>query len=389
MIFDVYDILFDYYKKIYDNYPNFFELEKSKDGNRNAIFSTTKEKFSVVMPCNFSFCHDLERVKKLKDYYYKFQSINTNIILSWSHDGPYGNVREYTELDDTYYDTVFSLLEEFGWGAHPMISYETIDYAIENYKWWVYQNEKHFPNRLDFMPPMLEVRNDGWTSESIKKYEAFLEYVLMDRLKRCQNDPSLLARNIFCSEDYLKKYDYTFSCGKPFSMDPLRLSYRGKRDNRMSCTLGHGLVINCANLSFVPCHRLAYPQFEGGYFEFNEDKTEIVGIQAKESVNAYYNQIFTNVNYKPKCITCENKHFCLGQCNGASFEYSQEPFIPVPSVCDLLNAKVNYLVKRYHELGLFHYLLQNDDYGPRGDAKDGYIDLLKAKGYNDYEQYRI
>ena len=58
---------------------------------------------------------------------------------------------------------------------------------------------------------------------------------------------------------------------------------------------------------------------------------------------------------------------------------------PIPSVCKLLDRKNNFLVKIYHELGVFNELFLDQE----GELEIGFkrelLKLLKAKGYPEYE----
>jgi hypothetical protein len=73
----------------------------------------------------------------------------------------------------------------------------------------------------------------------------------------------------------------------PIQMDPIKLFDNPNRDNHMSCSMGGILGINCADLTFVPCHRLAYPHFRGAQFIVENNK--ITGIKALNGLYAYLN----------------------------------------------------------------------------------------------------
>jgi hypothetical protein len=84
-------------------------------------------------------------------------------------------------------------------------------------------------------------------------------------------------------------------------------------------------------------------------------------------------------------------------CNGAQFEAFADPLLPIPEICNLFDSKINFLIKKYHELGLFHFLFRNENMKPNPDSnlilldseqKKHLLDLLKNKGYLEYEQYR-
>jgi hypothetical protein len=59
------------------------------------------------------------------------KSINVHLILSYSSDGLYAsNIREKHPLSNEFIENVFTLMYDCQWGAHPMISYESIDNII-------------------------------------------------------------------------------------------------------------------------------------------------------------------------------------------------------------------------------------------------------------------
>jgi hypothetical protein len=155
LFFDVIEIIYNYYNKLYHINSNIFY----KDHN------------VIVIPCNFSFCEDKIKIKKFKEIFTKFKDINIRLFLSYSSDGLYAtHVREKKNLSEEFIDNVFTLMYdcEFFNGSHPMISYESIDNAIENYEWWKaqylkYNKKYNRPLNSDILTPMLEVRNEGWT----------------------------------------------------------------------------------------------------------------------------------------------------------------------------------------------------------------------------------
>lgn len=389
LFFDIADLFLNYYKNIKKLYPNFYNNTQHSKNNKFLDFGF------ISFPCNCSFVEDEEKRKKFELYYELFKNEGIGVNISWSTDGPYGNIREENKID---YEMMFSFIEKYHFGMHPMISYETIDYAIDNYKWWTEQFEKHNfnPHRKDRYPGMLEVRNEGWTQEHIKKYLELLDYIVEDRFKCCYKIISDFAISLFASENFLEEYktNNIYAYGPP-ALDPIKLYNSSKSFNCMPCTMGGILCLNCADLSFVPCHRLAYPQFKGAKFEIKNNK--IIGIKALEGIYCYFNQILENVHMKPVCVSCKNKYFCMKGCNGAQFEAFGDPLLPIPEVCNLLDSKINFLVKKYHDLGLFHFLFRNANMKPNPDSnlillnfeqKEYWLDLLKDKGYIEYEQYR-
>ena len=360
--FDMMDIFFKYYK-------NLIQLQDNKP-------------VSIMMPNNFSFCHFDEKIIRVKKYIQKAKELSIDIIFSYSSDGKYSNnIREKQQLSDEYYHKVFSLMAEYGWGAHPMISYEGIDSAIANYDWWVEQYNKYIiPNNPDdYLPGFLEVRNDGWTEEDILKYLTLLDHIIWHRFSMCHYNKNEFMKYLFFPDNYLKHHNILHR----HDMDLITLLFYPLEDNIMHCGISKELSINCADLSFIPCHRTSYSFFTGGQFIIENNK--IIGIQALEGINGFFNQISANTAFNLKCYNCPNRYFCMKGCRGAQFEYSCETFLPIPSVCSLLNSKINFLVLRYHELDIFNELFSQTEIPLSDNFKRELLKLLKVKGYPEYE----
>ena len=63
---------------------------------------------------------------------------------------------------EEYFDNILAFCEELDWGLHPMISYEGIDNAIDNYEWFKRKFRQFRINHGSAVPMYLEVRNPGW-----------------------------------------------------------------------------------------------------------------------------------------------------------------------------------------------------------------------------------
>lgn len=365
--FDIMDLFYDY-----------FSYMKNKQ-----TIPVNKEN-AIIIPCNMSFCEDLEKIKKVKEYVHKFRDdLDMSISFSGSIDGKYAtDVREKKEVSDEFYDRLFTLMKEEKWEFHPMISYEGIKNSLKNYKWWREQYEKYFMSEhfALFAPPFLEVRNDGWTDEHLNYLIKLLDYAVEDRYKLLDYDIKKFTKHLFFPEDYVqKKHIIPHQKGN----DIILLNYRNKDDNVMRCSLGFFLSINLADLSFPPCHRLNYSFFKGGHFVVENDK--IVDITADEGINGFLLHKITNTHFNLDCYGCENRYFCKKGCRGAQFEYSTEAFLPIPSVCKMLNTEINFLVKKYVSMGVFDELFMQTEYKLEPDYKKHLIELLSTKGYPEYE----
>lgn len=357
--FSIMDILYPYFEIYQDQY-----------------------KPEIMIPCNLSFIHSDEKTQRVEKYIEKFQNIHVRVMFSWSSDGKYAiDIREKRPLSDEYFDKVFKFLAKYDYGAHPMISYESIDNAIKNFDWWVENYKKYIIpyNPHNYLPAFLEVRNDGWTEESINKYLALLEHIIWYIFSLCHYNANELMKHLYFPMQYLRDHNIL----RRQEIDLLNLPYLAKDFNIMSCALNKELVINCADLSFIPCHRTAYSFFTGGHFVIENNK--IIDIEADEGINGFINQVTANTMFNLSCYGCENRYFCIKGCRGAQFEYNQETYLPIPSVCNLLNNKISYLVKRYHELGVYHELFSQTEFELDEEMKREILKLLKAKGYPEYE----
>ena len=147
IFFDFIDDIYNYYVEMHKLYPDKFDRNPRSP--------------AIVIPCNFSFCNDDEKIVKVQQIVDKFSELNMILYFSYSSDGIYStDVRECREITEEFYDKVLKFCADNHWGAHPMISYENIDNAIKNYDWW---KEKYAQHVMDgnTKPSFLEVRNDG------------------------------------------------------------------------------------------------------------------------------------------------------------------------------------------------------------------------------------
>lgn len=342
--FEIIEVFYNYYSKIFEINPSLF----------------SKKRVRITIPCNFSFCEDQSKIDKFREIFQRFLNINVYIFLSYSSDGIYSiNVREKKQLSDTFIKNVFALIYDCNYGAHPMISYEGIDNAIENYEWWknklIEYNKLYNKNeKQSIIPCSLEVRNEGWDKESINKYIKLLDYMVNDRLALCDYNLEWLAYDIFCRDDSLKKYTKI----GPVCMDPIKIVYPSLYQNYATCNLGNSLVIQCNDLTLIPCHRLAYPFYHGAQFIIKNNKID--DIQALENLSGYLNLIHTNKFFSPQCSICDYQKICMKGCCGAQFEAMSDPYVPIPDVCKLLQSKTNFLLKKYSDLGVLDIAIKNN-----------------------------
>ena len=79
-------------------------------------------------------------------------------------------------------------------------------------------------------------------------------------------------------------------------------------------------------------------------------------------------------------------HFCIKGCLGAQYEVFADAMIPIPSVCNLLKAKINTLFHYYHSIKLFHYMFLNEQDYPLNSI---FRDMLIELGYEEYKNYYL
>lgn len=367
--FDLMDVFYEYFKEMLD-IPLLEDTLKQK-----------KIVSSISIPCNFSFCHDKNKVELVQKYIDKFAKLHVRIHFSYSHDGYYSlDVREKKELTEDYYNTVFNFIKKNGFGTHPMISYEGIKEGIQNYEWWKEQYKKYDLNYGDILPMFLEVRNDGWTKENIQDYLNLLNYMIEDRLKMCDNNIGEFAKHIFSFKEKISKLP------PMYNNDLIRLKAESKQNTKITCNMGHGISIKSSNLTIVPCHRMAYPYFEAGQFVVKDG--EITHIEIKNNVDAYYAMTNGNFLMFPKCAACEYRFFCMKGCLGSQYETFGDYNIPIQSVCDLFQAKIDFLFKKYHELGVFKYYFDNiSKFTEEQINSKRVLEFLLYKGYKEYDKY--
>lgn len=336
IFFDICDIFAKYLSQKQKIYPNIFEEFPGL----------------ILTPSNFSFIRNPKIKGKLEDYIDYFQkNFNWEVGFSVSTDGKYAvDTREQINLDDSFFDECFQWTMKYPkMGMHPIISASNVHNAIKNYDWWKDMSQKWYadcPEKSgDFLPYWLEARNDEWTQETIEDFLKLLNHMIDDRLQMCDNDVNKLAYHLMVGDGKdntlasLPHSDLIWF--NTYTRDPLQ---------NLGCTMSISTVINISNLSLPPCHRLTYPQFNGGFFKVEDDKiTEI------ESFNYSLYLITKNANakYLPKCSTCVYSAICHKGCFGAQYEASGEIFQPAISVCNLEKQRFDFLVYKYYNLGLF------------------------------------
>ena len=375
-----YDEIFIDFLNLYETYLKQFKKEY------DYIF---KIRSTIIIPSNMRFVVEKPEIaKKVKEFHdYFLKEYNLKIAFSWSSDGPYGTFeRERIELDDSYFDQIFKYCFSMDAGYHPMTSAHNVFFLKDNYDWWLKKMKEFAPEDTDyrycdFAPSFLEVRNGkSWTEESIQAYLDFLTYAMEKRYEICGSNIEMLTEHFFAS-DLAQQHNLPRTTG----YDHLSLNYfedNMKQIESYSCGLQSEIHINCINMSFVPCHRTAYPLFTGAYFILSNDNSKIIDIKVN-NFSTYYTLKTASIQNVPVCNICEYKNLCIKGCPGAQYEDSGELFLPIPSVCNLFRKKLDHLIKLYND----YNILQNaiDKKFITGKAKDFFIKKSKELGYDLYE----
>ena len=331
------DFIFDIYQVFYDILLPINQMYK---------MLMVQHPIFLLMPCNCSFITNSNQVQKLEEWIKKFREINVDIVYSCSTDGKYATLtREGKQLDDDYWNTLFTFLEKHHWGCHPMVAADNIDKWIENYDWWCEQYQKYDLGTNDFQPMMLEVRNDNWTPEKIQQYCQLLDHMITKRLQLCDNELDKLAYHLF-------KGDGRFNTLPALNQyDPIKLQsfFDPLQNQKISCSIQGLIHITLNNLNIVPCHRTCYRQFRAGQFIVEDGK--IIDFEPF-NVNTFLSILYVNATKQVKCINCIYNRLCLKGCLGAQYETNGEIFQPAISVCNFFEAKYNFLITKYYQMGI-------------------------------------
>lgn len=334
----------------------------------------------IVIPTNFSFLLDEKKTNHMIYYIEEFKKNNSCLQLSVSIDGKmledqtrpfkYINAEGKVKLrDDEFYEKLFSFCKKNNFKYHPMVASYGIDKWIDNYKWYKKQLYKHgYEDPINEIM-MLEVRNDDWTEEAIAHYIKFIDYLIEDKF----ND---LNRDIVAFTKFLFNIDGSAATGYL----PYHLALA---ENSMPCTIQQQMTVRLGDLSIVGCHRIAYDQFVFGSYKLENNK--IVGIKANNPQMAAKVILCNPMNSIHGCDRCRYKKLCMKGCFGSQFEAGNDPFMPIQSVCNLFEAKINFLLEKYNNMGVFNVaqkLLESDlNYYNIKAPLDIYLSVLK--GGND------
>lgn len=323
----------------------------------NIIYETNlKKKYCsyIVIPSNCSFIKNKEYTKKVEEVFKKLKDIGIDVCISCSIDGrPIDELSRASKIDikreDEYYNDLFTFGKKYKFGYHPMIGRTFLNHYKENYDWWIEQIQKYY-DKSDWKnqkPMMLEIRNDDWDEEILKKYSDFLRYCAKKDLAELHNDNK---------EEMAHKLFYTSKNKIPSINDNLKLPFV---EPRMTCAIQFYPCVRLGDLAFNPCHRTSYPGLNYGKFIVKNNK--IVGMESWNIPLAVKIYSLNPIVSHPKCSVCKIKNICLKGCLGSQLESTGELFSPIDSVCNLFYTKMDTLYDIYNELGFIDIVMNDKD----------------------------
>jgi len=306
----------------------------------------------VVIPTNMAFIRNDRIVKDLEELFEYGKERGVKILLSASIDGKYldpinrknanpcVNNAEY--YSDEFYDKVFAFSKKHGIGFHPMVHHQGIELWKQNWDWFQEQFEKHGIAWYNIY--LLEVRNDGWTKNSIQEYVKFYKYVLEYAYKKLFNHSDMFIKGFVCN-----------GSGVYPNLPKMNMFNNvGTMGRGIGCSLQTTMQIRMGDLSVVPCHRQSYDWCVG--FKFVTQGGEIVDIEPKNA-EFYSTQLTMDTKAFPYCETCLIRNLCCQGCPGSQLEVNGDAFMPIQSVCLLEHGKVKAQIEFLRDNGLYSLLI--------------------------------
>jgi len=313
----------------------FLALEKLLDW----LIKTKKEESEIIIPTNFSFIFDEEKIKRVESILQKAKDNNIYLFLSCSIDGKYCDVnRPFADgriRDDIYYDNVFKFAKKWGCSFHPMIYSENIEKWKDNWLWFQENFKKH---EIDFRCIyLLEVRNSEWKKSQLQEYYKFIRFLINWTL-------DYIIKNGYV--DYEKmpimKFIYENKLFNAFNM----FSTCGRG---VGCSIQSAVQLRLGDLTTSLCHRASYKQHNMWRFKVENDK--IVDIEGINS-NLLIAMASADHSTFPMCEACLIKNMCSYQCFGSMYETNKDPMQPIPTVCALEHAKIAATFDEMYSMGL-------------------------------------
>jgi len=308
-------------KVIIDNFLNIIQEDKSFFNDRTIElyggdpmldYHHTREVFKIVdeyKPKLVTIPTNARLVSELTDYDIQklFEGIETKIRLSLSVDGmPSENNRPLSKIgkmlgynEKINYEKLNKVSKKYGYGFHPMLSFERIDSWLETIKF--------FWEEMNVIPYLLEVRHSLSKEDSIKAVSELMK--IRDFYQSIDEKAVEMSNTLRASQ-----VPRGLGCSALTTM----------------CIMPNG------DIPF--CHRLVDPPWVFGNVHYGMDITKAI------SLTSIYNH-----RNLPECMICPIRIYCSGQCQGACYEYWGDPWIPIPSICDFNRLKAYIFSTRYED----------------------------------------
>ena len=312
-----------------------------------------KEKYYPYKPWSISlaeagdFLNSDYLTEKVQNWIDKFKEIDIDLHFSLSIDGKVLDEKNRGRKHlDEFYQKAMNFAEKNFLAFHPMVSAYNIEDWIANYDWW---HSSEVPKQIGDRIMMLEVRDNNWTNDKITEYLKFLNYVFDKELERTKEDKITFAKRIFGIDSYPSKGYDNISLNFLFTDD------EQNDQSGMGCSVQRNLCIRLGDFAVAPCHRTSYKDFIGGYFKVENGK--IVGYHGENveimcAINSW------NRTTSPKCARCDVACFCPSGCFGSNYESTHDLFTTPETVCNLMKARIYFILMKVEEMGLMPYLPQ-------------------------------
>lgn len=312
------------------------------------FFHRNNKKGIIGLPTNGAFLRNDTITKAVEDLYAYAEERGVALHISISIDGKYldpinrknanpnVNLEEY--YSDEYYDKVFAFGKKYRCGFHPMIHHQGIELWKKNFDWFQEQLQKHEIAWYNIY--LLEVRNDGWTKETVKEYVEFYKHVLDFAYKKLHSNKQLFINGFVASgaNNYPNLPNMNM-------FNNISTTSRG-----IGCSLQTTMQVRTGDLSVAPCHRQSYDWALG--FQFVKEGNKIVDIEPK-NLAYYITQLTMDVKVQPYCESCGINTICSQGCPGSQLETNGDSFVPIQSVCLLFHGKVKAQIEFLKEKGLY------------------------------------
>ncbi|MCJ7450678.1 MAG: SPASM domain-containing protein [Candidatus Nanohaloarchaeota archaeon QJJ-9] len=290
---------------------------------------------SIVIPTNYTWIKEDERVEKIEKLIKKSRKIGIPIHLSTSIDGKYCDKnRPGVYRDEQYYEKIFEFNKKWGFGFHPMIYSNKIEDWKKNWEWFTDKLDKHGMD-IDKIY-LLEVRNQEWNTEEIQEMGEFIQYLIEWVYDYFGRD----------KEEYI---DFLYDDGLNILRNPFTKNGRG-----IGCSIQSTFFVRLGDLKLVPCHRMSYEQFNFGKLISDGGKIADIEITNPKFLIGHKTMEMAN---NPQCSRCTIQELCTGGCLGSQYETTGDPFSPIPTVCQLEHEMLVSMIEKYEELGLLEKIL--------------------------------